>query len=89
VQSVCSGKARSLPPELDWLRSSSPKHLEEAEALSQDISLYAWLAGKFPHVFHEADIVPAFRSQVSRYIERALLTQAGYGSISKELLYQY
>ncbi len=89
VQSVCSGKARSLPPEQDWLRSSSPKHLEEAEALSQDISLYAWLSGKFPHVFHEADAVPAFRSQVSRYIERALLTQAGYGSISKELLYQY
>lgn len=89
VQSVCNGQARGLPPEKDWLRSSSPKHLEEAEALSQDISLYAWLAGKFPHVFHEADIVPTFRSQVSRYIERALLTQAGYGSISKELLYQY
>ncbi len=89
VQSVCKGLARNLPPEMDWLRSSSPKHLEEAEALSQDISLYAWLAGKFPHVFHEADIVPTFRSQVSRYIERALLTQAGYGSISKELLYQY
>jgi len=89
VQSVCKGLARNLPPEMDWLRSSSPKHLEEAEALSQDISLYAWLAGKFPHVFHEADIVPTFRSQVSRYIERALLTQAGYGNISKELLYQY
>lgn len=89
VQSICKGKARSLPPEQDWLKSSSPKHLEEAEALSQDISLYAWLAGKFPHIFHDTDAIPSVTSQVSRYIERALLTQAGYGSISKELLYQY
>ncbi|MEY3747777.1 MAG: hypothetical protein RL194_1236, partial [Pseudomonadota bacterium] len=65
------------------------RHLEEAEELSQDISLYAWLAGKYPHVFIEADVLPAFRARISRYIERALLTQAGYGSISKELLYQY
>jgi len=67
---------------------SSANNLEEAEALSQDIRLYAWLASKFPQLFHEADTVPTFRSHVSRYIERALLTQAGYGSISKELLYQ-
>jgi ATP-dependent RNA helicase SUPV3L1/SUV3 len=87
LQSVRSGKPRRLPTAHDWLSASSPKHLEEAENLSQDISLYAWLSGKFPQIFHEAEAVPAFRTLVSRYIERALLTQAGYGNTSKELLY--
>ncbi|PKO25325.1 MAG: helicase [Betaproteobacteria bacterium HGW-Betaproteobacteria-8] len=89
LQSVRNGKARRLPPEYDWLSSSSPKHLQEAEDLSQDISLYAWLAGKFPQIFIENENLPVLRNKVSRYIERALLTQAGYGSTSKELLYQY
>ena len=89
VQSIRRRQRRSLPPAQDWLRSDSPKYLEEAEALSQDISLYAWLAGKFPQIFDQAAAVPAYRSSVSRYIERALLTQAGYGNISRELLYQY
>lgn len=87
VQSVWTGKPRRLPPDHDWLASTSPKHLEEAENLSQDISLYAWLAGKFPLIFHQADMLPALRTKVSRYIEQALLTQAGYGNTSKEQLY--
>ncbi len=87
IQSICKNKARHLPPDYEWLSGSSPKYLEEAEQLSQDISLYAWLGGKFPHIFYEAEPLPAFRSKVSRYIERALLTQAGYGSTSKESLY--
>src|SRR5690606_33775938 len=87
VQSIRSHQPRRLPIEHDWLSSSSPKHLEEAENLSQDISLYAWLAGKFPQVFYEAEALPALRSKVGRYIEHALLTQAGYGNTSKELLY--
>ncbi len=89
LQSFRNGKPRTLPPPPGWLDSTGPRHLEEAEELSQDISLYAWLAGKYPHVFIEADALPAIRSRISRYIERALLTQAGYGNISKELLYQY
>jgi ATP-dependent RNA helicase SUPV3L1/SUV3 len=89
LQSFSTGRARKLPSAHSWLDSTSPRHLEEAEDLSQDISLYAWLAGKYPQIFIEADALPAFRARISRYIERALLTQAGYGSISKELLYQH
>lgn len=87
LQSIRTGKSRRLPPEYGWLASNSPKHLEAAENLSRDISLYAWLAGKFPQIFIEIENLPALRSRVSRYIERALLTQAGYGNTSKEQLY--
>lgn len=87
IQSICSNKARHLPPDYEWLSGTSPKHLEEAEQLSQEISLYAWLACKFPAIFCQADTLPEFRARVSRYIERALLTQAGYGTTAKEQLY--
>src|SRR5690606_32732811 len=87
LHSVSTGKPRRLPPNYDWLKTGSAKHLETAETLSQEISLYAWLPGKFPHIFHESSRLPALRDAVNRYIERALLTQAGYGNTSKELLY--
>lgn len=84
VQSIYSHQARALPQAPAWLSSDNPKHLEEAENLSQNISLYAWLSYKFPQIFIEAVAVSTLRMQVSRYIERALLTQSGYGSISRE-----
>lgn len=87
IQSICAGSPRHLPPEHQWLHGTSAKYLEEAEQLSQNISLYAWLAGKFPDIFHDAAALPDFRGKVSRYIERALLTQAGYGTTAKESLY--
>jgi ATP-dependent RNA helicase SUPV3L1/SUV3 len=87
IQSICNSKRRHLPADEAWLSGSSPKYLEQAEQLSQDISLYAWLAGKYPAIFYQAGRLPEFRSKVSRYIERALLTQAGYGTTSKEQLY--
>jgi ATP-dependent RNA helicase SUPV3L1/SUV3 len=87
VQSLREHRPRRLPAGHDWLSSTGAKYLEEAENLSQIISLYAWLAGKFPQVFYEAESLPTLRSKVSRYIESALLTQAGYGNTSKELLY--
>lgn len=87
LQSIRNGKSRRLPAACDWLSSSSSRHLQDAEDMSQDISLYAWLAGKFPQIFIESEKLPALRTLVSRYIERALLTQAGYGSTSKEQLY--
>ena len=71
-----------------WLSGISPKYLEEAELLSKDISLYAWLSFKYPHTFTEADKIGALRAQVSRYIEQALLIQAGYKETSKEQFLQ-
>lgn len=89
LNSFASKKPRALPVMPTWLTSTSPRHLEDAENLSKDLSLYAWLSFKFPATFYQGDAVPTMRSQVSRYIEQALLTQAGFGDTSKELLYGY
>lgn len=85
---VLHAQKKGLPKDIEWLNSTSPKHLETAEDLSKDISLYAWLAYKFPTTFHESEALPALRKLVSNYIERALLIQAGYQDTSKELMYQ-
>lgn len=85
---VTNNLKKALPTNVTWLNSTSPKHLEEAEDLSKDISLYAWLAHKFPRHFFQLDELPTLRTKVSRYIEAALLVQTGYKETSKELLYQ-
>lgn len=85
LQSAYLLAPRALPKAPVWLTSENPKHLDEAENLSQNISLYAWLSYKFPAIFVEQDAVSMIRTQVSRYIERSLLTQAGYGETSREL----
>ncbi len=87
LQSVAQSRVRHLPPRPAWLDSESPKYLEEAELLSHNLSLYAWLSFKFPQFFVDGDKVRILRQQVSRYIERALLTQAGYGDTSREIDY--
>jgi ATP-dependent RNA helicase SUPV3L1/SUV3 len=87
LQSVAQSKIRYLPTNPVWLDSDSPKHLEAAELLSHNLSLYAWLSFKFPQFFVDGGQVRTLRQQVSRYIERALLTQAGYGDTSREIDY--
>ncbi len=87
LQSVAQSTTRRLPMAPTWLESQSPKHLEQAELLSHNLSLYAWLSFKFPQYFVDGDHVKTLRQQVSRYIERALLTQAGYGDTSREIDY--
>lgn len=87
LRSVAQSKERHLPPRPAWLDSDSPKHLEAAELLSHNLSLYAWLSFKFPQFFVDGNEVMKLRQQVSRYIERALLTQAGYGDTSREIDY--
>ena len=88
LKNVVEGRRRALPSAPEWLASTSPRHLEDAENLSKDLSLYAWLSFKFPRIFHQGAQVPELRSRVSRYIEQALLTQAGFGDTAKELLYR-
>jgi ATP-dependent RNA helicase SUPV3L1/SUV3 len=85
---VTNSQRKGLPRDIDWLKSTSPKHLETAEDLSKDISLYGWLSYKYPIIFYENGALPALRKLVSAYIERALLMQAGYQDTSKELMYQ-
>jgi len=87
LQSVAQSKVRHLPVSPAWLGSESPKHLEAAELLSHNLSLYAWLSFKFPQFFTDGDQVRSLRQQVSRHIENALLTQAGYGDTSREIDY--
>ncbi len=89
LKSFAADRRRSLPAAPAWLTSTSPRHLEEAETLGKNLSLYAWLSFKFPAIFHEGERVPELRSRISRYIEQALLVQAGFGDTSKELLYGY
>jgi ATP-dependent RNA helicase SUPV3L1/SUV3 len=89
LRSVALHEKRALPSAPAWLDATSPKHLESAENLGKDLSLYAWLSFKFPQVFFEGAAVAALRSRVSRYIEQALLTQAGFGDTAKEKLYGY
>lgn len=89
LKSFATPKRQMLPAAPTWLTSTSPRHLEDAENLSKDLSLYAWLSFKFPDIFYQGQLVPELRSRVSRYIEQALLTQAGFGDTSKELLYGY
>jgi len=87
LRSVVDSQIRKLPVAPVWLESESPKHLETAELLSHNLSLYAWLSFKFPQIFVEGDAVKSLRQRVSRYIESALLTQAGYGDTSREVDY--
>ena len=85
LKSVYESTVRHLPSKPVWLNSHSAKYLETAELLSQNISLYSWLSYKFPSIFVYAESISDYRKTVSRYIERALLTQAGYGDTLREL----
>lgn len=84
LQSVADSRIRYLPQRPDWLTSENPKYLEQAELLSHNLSLYAWLSFKYPQFFVDGAQVVTMRREVSRYIERALLTQAGYGNTMRE-----
>lgn len=86
LKAVATHTRKFLPDDVDWLAGTGPQHLERAERLSQDVSLYAWLSFKYPATFVDAARVPVLRAQVSRYIESALLVQAGYGDITRELM---
>jgi ATP-dependent RNA helicase SUPV3L1/SUV3 len=99
LQSLYLLAPRALPSTPIWLKSSNfehanpkhvnPKHLEAAETLSQNLSLYAWLSYKFPQIFADGDKVSSLRQEISGYITRALLTQAGYGQTAREIDLNY
>ncbi|MGB4811846.1 MAG: helicase-related protein [Methylophilaceae bacterium] len=89
LKSVAQSLPRPLPVAQQWLLANNAKHLEATELLSHNLSLYAWLSFKFPQIFIEGHLVNTLRFQVSRYIERALLTQAGYGETSRETESRY
>ena len=84
LKSAANNQLRALPTAPTWLTSTNAKHLEDAENLSKFISLYAWLSFKFPTVFVDSEEIKPLRFAVSRYIERALLSQAGYRQTSRE-----
>ena len=94
LQSLYLLTHRALPSTPVWLDSNSPKHvnpkhLETAENLSQNLSLYAWLSYKFPQIFVDGDKVSGLRQRISGYITRALLAQAGYGQTTREIDLNY
>lgn len=77
-------RTHALPGAPAWLEGGHPGFLEDAEFLSKDVSLYAWLSYKFPSVYPDGETVPELRARLSRYIERELLRQNGFGMTSKE-----
>ncbi len=85
LRSVALSQIRRLPTAPNWLKTNNAKHLEEAELLSHNLSLYAWLSFKFPQIFTDAEQVATLRHAISRYIEQALLSQVGYGDTNREL----
>ncbi len=85
IQSIYQDKEHPIPLAPSWLNGGSDKHLQEAETLSQHISLYAWLSYKFPTIFTNQSAIPLLRNMVANYIKQALLTQKGYGDTSKEI----
>ena len=89
LQSTYLLACRALPVAPVWLDANHTKYLEAAESLSQNLSLYAWLSFKFPQIFIDGEKVSTLRSQISNYITRALLTQAGYGQTARELDFNY
>lgn len=78
------GRRLLLPRMPEWLQDKEPGFLEEAEFMSKDLSLYAWLSYKFSEVYPDGEAVPELRQHLSRYIERELLRQNGFGQTSKE-----
>ena len=85
VTSIYQDKPHPMPFAPNWLNGGSERHLQQAEILSQHISLYAWLSYQFPTIFTEQATISALRNKVSNYIKQALLTQKGYGNTSKEI----
>jgi ATP-dependent RNA helicase SUPV3L1/SUV3 len=90
LKSVATNKPLNLPTVPIWLVASdskrhNPKHLEDAETFSQNLSLYAWLGYQFPNTFIEGAMVKALRARLNDYITQALLTQAGYLDTAREV----
>jgi ATP-dependent RNA helicase SUPV3L1/SUV3 len=85
IQSIYQDKKHTTPYTPNWLNGGNEKHLQQAEILSQHISLYAWLSYKFPSIFTGQAAIPALRKKVASYTQQALLTQKGYGDTSKEI----
>jgi ATP-dependent RNA helicase SUPV3L1/SUV3 len=85
IKSIYLNKLHPIPLAPAWLDGGSEKHLQQAEILSQHLSLYAWLSYKFPTIFTNQAAIPALRGKVANYTKQALLTQKGYGDTSKEI----
>lgn len=84
LESYVQGQKKEAPSAPSWLEQNGSGNLEEAEQLSKKLSLYAWLSFKYPQTFHQGASIAPLREEVSRYIERALLKQSGFGETSKE-----
>lgn len=82
--SFLTKRKQSSPAVPTWLTGSNPQYLEQAEQLSKQLGLYAWLGSKYPATFCDQESLVALRLKVSRFIEKALLKQDGFGQTSKE-----
>lgn len=84
VQAIDQQKIRPLPALPDWLNGHQAQYLEQAEQITQHLSLYAWLSYQYPNIFIDQDAIAEARARLTRYITQALLTQSGYGKTQRE-----
>lgn len=67
------GQQTVLPRLPEWIyQAPRPLYLQEAEKLSKQISIYAWLSFKFPEQYPDGDLIAGQRSLVADYIDRIL-----------------
>lgn len=85
LSSVYTSSLRTLPKAPPWLGANNAQHLDDAEQLSQNISLYAWLSFKFPSILIDGNKVNTLRSQVNSYIAQALRLHRGFGNTAREI----
>jgi ATP-dependent RNA helicase SUPV3L1/SUV3 len=56
--------------------AGSSEELRDAEDYLKTLTVYAWLAYRFPETFHKLDVCEATREQVNAFIERSLRRDA-------------
>lgn len=84
LKSVYESSIRNLPVAPYWLSSTNANYLDEAEQLSQNISLYAWLSYQFPQIFVDTKRINKLRKKVNDYISQAIQLHKGFGETSRE-----
>lgn len=84
VQAIYLQQPRALSPLPAWVQGHQAQHLEQAELLCQQLSLYSWLSYQYPTIFNAGVDVSATRTQLNGFISRALKVQAGYGKTQRE-----
>ena len=59
----------------EWINDDKFSNLQQAENLSKNLSIYAWLSFRYKDIFIERDLIPLYRTKLSHYIASALIKE--------------